>query len=89
MNDKIELLAPCGSTDSFLAAVDSGADAVYLGLKNFSARAKAKNFSYSQLKEICFYAKEKNVKVFVALNTLIKNGELKDVIKSLEQSKSP
>ncbi len=85
MNDKIELLAPCGSTDSFLAAVDSGADAVYLGLKNFSARAKAKNFSYSQLKEICFYAKEKNVKVFVALNTLIKNGELKDVIKSLEQ----
>ncbi|WP_372519602.1 peptidase U32 family protein [Candidatus Ruminimicrobiellum ovillum] len=81
----IELLAPSGNTDSFLAAVSAGADAVYVGLKDFSARAKAKNFSYKQLNEICSYAHQKNVKIFVALNTLIKNSELKDVMKSLEQ----
>jgi len=79
------LLAPSGNTDSFLAAVSAGADAVYVGLKDFSARAKAKNFSYKQLNEICSYAHQKNVKIFVALNTLIKNSELKDVMKSLEQ----
>ncbi len=82
---KIELLAPSGNIDSFLAAVESGADAVYLGLKDFSARAKAKNFSYKQLNDICSYAKEKNVKIFVTVNTLIKDSEIKDVIKSLEQ----
>jgi putative protease len=85
MNNKIEILAPCGNIDSFVAAVNAGADAVYLGLKDFSARAKAKNFSYEQLNDICFYAKEKKVKVFVALNTLIKNCEIKNVIKNLEQ----
>ncbi len=81
---KPEILAPCGNTEAFLAAVSAGADAVYAGLKDFSARAKAKNFSYKQLAEICSYAKEKNVKVFVTLNTLIKESEIKDVIKNLE-----
>ncbi len=81
----IELLAPSGNIESFLSAVESGADAVYLGLKDFSARAKAKNFSYKQLEEICAYGKEKNVKIFVTVNTLIKNSEIKDVVKNLEQ----
>ena len=83
--NKIELLAPCGNEESFMAAVSAGADAVYVGLKDFSARAKAKNFSYKQLNEICNYAKNKNVKVFVALNTLVKDSEIKNIIKSLEQ----
>lgn len=83
--NKIELLAPSGNIESFMAAVSAGADAVYVGLKDFSARAKAKNFSYKQLNEICSYAHYKNVKVFVAVNTLIKNSEIKDVAKSLEQ----
>ena len=83
--NKIELLAPSGNIESFMAAVSAGADAVYVGLKDFSARAKAKNFSYKQLKEICSYAHEKNVKIFVTVNTLIKNSEIKDVIRSLEQ----
>lgn len=83
--NKIELLAPCGNMESFLAAVSAGADAVYVGLKDFSARAKAKNFSYKQLNEICYYAHQKNVKVFVALNTLIKNSEIKNILNSLEQ----
>ena len=83
--NKIELLAPSGNIESFMAAVSAGADAVYVGLKDFSARAKAKNFSYKQLKEICSYAHEQNVKIFVTVNTLIKNSEIKDVIRSLEQ----
>lgn len=83
--NKIELLAPSGNIESFMSAVSAGADAVYLGLKDFSARSKAKNFSYKQLNEICNYAHKNNIKVFVAVNTLIKNSEIKDVIKSLEQ----
>ncbi|MBR3627556.1 MAG: U32 family peptidase, partial [Elusimicrobia bacterium] len=83
--NKIELLAPSGNMESFVAAVSAGADAVYVGLKDFSARAKAKNFSYKQLNEICSYAHQKNVKIFVAVNTLVKNLEMKDVLKSLEQ----
>jgi len=86
--NKIELLAPSGNMESFMAAVSAGADAVYVGLKDFSARAKAKNFSYKQLNEICSYAHDKNVKVFVALNTLIKFSEIKNVLNSLEQISS-
>ncbi|MBQ3835120.1 MAG: U32 family peptidase [Elusimicrobia bacterium] len=81
----IGLLAPSGNMESFMAAVNAGADAVYLGLKDFSARAKAKNFSYKQLVDICSFAKEKNVKIFVTVNTLIKNSEVKNVVKNLEQ----
>ena len=83
--NKIELLAPSGNIESFMAAVSAGADAVYVGLKDFSARAKAKNFSYKQLNDICCYAHEKNVKIFVAVNTLVKNSEIKNLLKSLEQ----
>ena len=83
--NRIELLAPSGNIESFMAAVSAGADAVYVGLKDFSARAKAKNFSYKQLNEICSYAHTKNVKVFVAVNTLVKNSEIKNLLISLEQ----
>ena len=70
--NKTELLAPAGNLESFMSAISAGTDAVYLGLKDFSARAKAKNFSYKQLNEVCNFAHKNNVKVFVALNTLIK-----------------
>ena len=83
--NKIELLAPSGNIEAFMAAVSAGADAVYIGLKDFSARAKAKNFSYKQLNEICSYAHKKNIKIFVAFNTLVKNSEIKSVLNSLEQ----
>ena len=46
---KPELLAPAGSLEAFFAAIDGGADAVYLGLREFSARAKAKNFTLTEL----------------------------------------
>lgn len=88
MNKSIELLAPAGNKESFLSAVEAGCDAVYIGLKNFSARAKAKNFSYPQLYRLCDYAKERNVKVFVAFNTLIKQNEISEALRSLEQINS-
>ena len=83
--NKIELLAPSGNIETFLAAVDAGADAVYLGMKNFSARNKAQNFSFSQLNDLCHYAKEKNIKIFVAFNTLLQENDIKKAFSYLEQ----
>ena len=71
-----EVLAPAGDEQSFYAAVHSGADAVYLGLTDFSARRSAKNFSLENLKSYLDYAHILGVKVYVALNTLVKNEEL-------------
>lgn len=71
-----EILAPAGDAASFSAAVNSGADAVYLGLTDFSARKSAANFSLGNLKEYIDRAHVLQVKVYVALNTLVKDGEL-------------
>jgi putative protease len=73
---KIEILAPAGDTDSFLAAVAAGADAVYCGLKNFSARMEAENFSLSELAALTELAHSKGVRVHVAMNNLLKSSEL-------------
>lgn len=70
-----EILAPAGDRDSFLAAVHSGANAVYLGLTDFSARKSAANFSLENLKDTVDYAHMLGVKVYVALNTLVKEEE--------------
>ncbi len=71
-----ELLAPAGSLESFFAALESGADAVYCGLKTFSARAKAKNFTLAELERLTAYSHSRDKKIYVALNTLIKEMEL-------------
>ncbi len=81
---KIELLAPAGSKESFISAVNAGADAVYAGLKNFSARSKAQNFSRKEFYNLCIKAKEKNVKVYGALNTLISQKDVSDVFEELQ-----
>ena len=73
---KIELLAPVGDFECLKAAVQNGADAVYLGASTFSARASAKNFDLDQLKDAIDYAHLRGVQVHLALNTLIKNNEL-------------
>ncbi|MCL1901329.1 MAG: U32 family peptidase [Firmicutes bacterium] len=80
---KIEILAPAGSKESFIAAVEAGADAVYCGLGSFSARAKAENFTPAEFNNYTGYAHSKNVKVYAAFNTLIKQTELKEAIKYL------
>ncbi|MCC0627850.1 MULTISPECIES: DUF3656 domain-containing protein [unclassified Clostridioides] len=77
---KIELLAPVGSFDSLKAAVQNGANAVYLGGKDFSARASANNFDRNELIEAVKYSHIRGVQVFVTVNTLIKQYEIEDFV---------
>ncbi len=78
-----EILAPAGSLEAFFAAMEAGADAVYIGLKEFSARAKAKNFSLRELELICRYVRREGRRVYVTLNTLIKESELPRLVETL------
>ncbi|MEK6853290.1 MAG: DUF3656 domain-containing protein [Nanoarchaeota archaeon] len=73
---KLQLLSPAGDFDCLVAAVSNGADAVYLGPKLFNARRLAGNFNTEGLKTAIQYAHLHDVKVFVTLNTLIKNNEI-------------
>lgn len=75
-NDLPELLAPAGSFEALLAAVEGGADAVYVGGKSFSARAFAKNFDLDELRDAVRYCHIHGVKLYVTLNTLIYDKEL-------------
>lgn len=75
-----ELLAPAGSMQSFLAAVESGADAVYIGAKDFSARQYAENFSDKDIENAVKYAHLRGVKVYLAFNTLIMDDEMQKAL---------
>lgn len=84
MHGKPEILAPAGSMESVKAAAICGADAVYIGAKQYSARAGAKNFDRGELKEAVAYCHVRGVKVYLALNTLLTDSEFKeaaDIIK--------
>lgn len=80
---KPELLLPVGNAEAFYAALDGGADAVYLGLKQFNARNRAKNFTIPQLLGLLDLAKKANVNVYITLNTVIKNKELPELLDTL------
>ena len=82
---KIELLAPAGSTESFLAAIDGGADAIYCGTSLLNARMRAKNFTIPQLSYLVPYAHSRGVKIYITMNTLVKNGELESIFDLLYQ----
>ncbi|GFR48190.1 hypothetical protein Agub_g10043 [Astrephomene gubernaculifera] len=73
---KPEVLAPAGGWPQLRAAVENGADAVYFGLEDFNARARAANFSYDELPEVMSYLHARGVKGFVALNVLVFDEEL-------------
>ena len=77
---KKELLAPAGDTEAGYAALYYGADAVYLGLKHFSARATAANFGADDLNEFVGYAHSLGRKVYVAVNTLLQEDELPEPV---------
>ncbi|HOV40243.1 MAG TPA: U32 family peptidase [Oscillospiraceae bacterium] len=72
----IELLSPAGDYECFRAAVDYGADAVYLGGKSFGMRSGPKNFSYEELKTAVDFAHSRGVKVYLTSNTLPRNNEI-------------
>lgn len=80
MIKKVELLAPAGSKEAFYAAINSGADAVYLGGKSFNARHYSENFSNEDLAEIVGYAHNKGAKVYVTVNIILKDAEIIEVM---------
>ena len=76
---KIELLAPVGNWEALEAAVKNGADAVYLGGKDFSARQYANNFDREELTKAVNFCHIRDVKVFITVNTLVTNEELRNL----------
>jgi hypothetical protein len=88
-NNKIklpELLAPAGSPTALRAAIEGGADAVYMGGAAFNARINAKNFSADELREGIALAHSYGVKVYIAANTLIFDREREDYLRAAEQA---
>src|SRR5438105_4381999 len=81
----VELLAPAGGPEAAYAAFHFGADAVYLGLKKFSARAEAENFTLEEVDEVTAYAHglEPQRRVFVTVNTVIRQDELPELVEAL------
>ena len=83
---KIEILAPAGGFDSVTAAVRSGADAVYIGEKRFSARASAKNFDEDELKRAVAYCHIHGVKVYVTINTIVFDEEFESLAEAIRSA---
>lgn len=82
---KIEVLSPAGGYDSVSPAVISGADAIYIGAETFSARSSAKNFSLEEIKKTIEYCHIRNVKVYLAANTIVFDHELKSALKLVKE----
>ncbi|MBR2213291.1 MAG: U32 family peptidase [Eubacterium sp.] len=78
MKREVELLAPAGSYDIAIAAINAGADAVYLGGENFGARANAENLKTEEIIDVLNYAHLNGRKVYLTINTLLKNKEIKN-----------
>lgn len=79
--EKIELLAPAGGVESLYAAINKGCDAVYLGGSKFSARAGASNFDNDSMIKAVDYAHSYGVKVYVAINTILKESEIEEAVR--------
>src|SRR5262245_54358784 len=84
-SSRTELLAPAGGLEAAFAAFHFGADAIYLGLKKFSARAEAENFTQDEVNEITAYAHglQPRRRVFVTINTLIRQDELAELVETI------
>ena len=79
-----ELLAPAGNMEALIAAVSNGANAIYLGMNRFGARAYANNFSFEELEEAIHYCHLRNVKIYVTMNTIVFDNELEDAYKQID-----
>lgn len=82
----VELLAPAGNEAALHAAVQAGADAVYLGLESFNARRSADNFTIETLGEACRYAHQRGTSVYVTMNTVILPGEVDEALECVRQA---
>ena len=82
----IELLAPAGSMDALRAAVQNGANAVYLGCGMFNARQSAKNFTLQTLKDAVKYCHIRGVDVHLTLNTLVTDREMNDLTEMIRHA---
>jgi putative protease len=78
-----EILAPAGNRPAFLAALAAGADAIYCGLKRFSARMEAQNFEREELARLIELAHRRGSRVYLTLNTLLRPGELDEALREL------
>ena len=70
----LEILSPVGSPEGIIAAVQNGADAVYVGFGDFNARRNAKNFTLEDFKKAAEYCRVRGVKIYVTFNTLCTDG---------------
>lgn len=84
---KPELMAPAGSHESLVSAINAGADAVYLGINELNMRITAKNFSLEELHDVVSYAHKRNVKVYLVLNTIVFENEIVSVKKIIKAAK--
>jgi len=78
----LELLSPAGSPEGIIAAVQNGADAVYLGLGDFNARRGAKNFTNEEFEKAVSYCRIRGCKVYVTLNTLVSDREIPEALEA-------
>jgi len=83
----IEIIAPAGSWEMLTAAINAGADSVYLGIKGLNMRASAANFSLKELKKVTDYAHKNKVNIYLTINTIIFEKELKKVEKIINEAK--
>lgn len=81
------LLSPVGSFDMLVSAIDAGCNAVYLGIKGINMRERARNFTLSNLDKAVKYAHDRNVEVYLTLNTIIFDNEIKKIKKIIEKAK--
>lgn len=84
MGEKVvELLAPAGNISSFKAAINAGADAIYMGVGKYNARAMAQNFTIDEYIKCLDYAHIRGVKVYLTLNTLVEDSDIKEILDML------
>lgn len=86
MGNNLEILAPAGDLQTLKVAINNGANAVYLGASKFSARATAKNFSIDELKSAVEYAHIFDAKVYLTINTIVKNDEIPECLQLVKQA---
>lgn len=82
--NKVEILAPAGGMESLVAAVRCGANAVYLGTKEINARRGAQNFDINELEEAVEYCHARNVRLYLALNILVSDSDLKTAYETVK-----